>query len=574
MSLESVSLETLVGALRPAIQRDLEMQSRSALLRTEAILSDALLHLRYRLNVLTAVDRLPPEILHKIFEHVAYAGNRVSRGGGMYFTQKRKKRVPARHLLDLTHVCKRWRDIALSGPRLWTNIDDHKLAQRDAFLHRSGQLPITLHLHTKRSAQCMKQILRDHAHRLRRLDITVHSEADHDTPPLQDLHVPHLECLTVVSESRLPDLDREIMPPLFDQRVSDLKALGMSCIQSWLPGNHFPRLTHLYLTNFSGRIVVSDALLHLTSLLANTPAVQYLHIGGLSRNASGTSAQDTVPLHALKTFTCTTSYAQPAIRLLSLLDLPRDVVVRLDKLECLEVATVTLAHPIPSTAFLHSLNSLEVVTENEELHLIAQGPRSGLWIQAECFTGDWFDWLSRLDTLFPLPSVTTLQASAVDEGIMPALLRQFPLLTELRFCLKPEEDFPSDEVLRRLYGALAAPGPHSCPRLETLKVDVNSDNVLFLGPTPLLAMATARAALGRPLRTVHIGAGAETAATLDEDAIRTALGPIEARLVEDVRIVRDWEVCSWVMDRMWQTTSEAERYWRLPSAEKASYELP
>ena len=67
------------------------------------------------MNMAKPINRLPTELLTKVFEF----------------------RKSDRDLISATHVCARWRDTLLSTPYLWTKIDFEDIVRASAFLERS-----------------------------------------------------------------------------------------------------------------------------------------------------------------------------------------------------------------------------------------------------------------------------------------------------------------------------------------------------------------------------------------------------------------------------------------------------
>ncbi|KAI0061051.1 hypothetical protein BV25DRAFT_1785934, partial [Artomyces pyxidatus] len=64
-----------------------------------------------RRNALVPVARLPPEILDRIFAFVAHQTLSV----------KNSNREDGRWI-NITHVCRSWRELAMSSHTLWTSI--------------------------------------------------------------------------------------------------------------------------------------------------------------------------------------------------------------------------------------------------------------------------------------------------------------------------------------------------------------------------------------------------------------------------------------------------------------------
>ncbi len=69
--------------------------------------------LKYRRNALAPISRLPPETLAEIFS--------------LLFSADASEYSPYMKGIRVTHVCHRWREVALSSPHLWNHIIFNKL---------------------------------------------------------------------------------------------------------------------------------------------------------------------------------------------------------------------------------------------------------------------------------------------------------------------------------------------------------------------------------------------------------------------------------------------------------------
>ncbi|KAI0329164.1 hypothetical protein GY45DRAFT_1325420 [Cubamyces sp. BRFM 1775] len=576
-ALENLPLLTLLSVLPSGLRRSIQAQSlsRDELEQADTLFSQALLQIRAQLNLLSPIDKLPPEILAQCFEHARsiYWNNRGNDLKVEYRTGH-KHPLEVRTLITITHVCKRWRAVALGTPTLWTDIDDDRPAHVEASLTRSGNAPISVHLRTKDLSRTALA-LSTHGHRMKRLDLTVHPRA-HFIPPLLQFEAPLLKCLTICSGAGSPPPAEQFTTILFRTHVLDnLQALALVGINMWLPGNHFPHLTYLHLSHISGRILVDDTMRHLRRLFLNTPALEYLFVSGLGRGAAVTSVTDTVRLPALRRLTCTQSTFLSAFRLFALLELPEDTMVRLDTMECLSATSSILPFQIPSRELLSSLDTLELVSEGEDLHLIAEGPMSGLWIQAESVEDSWELWLAQLETMLPMPSIERLQVSVTDPEIIPRLLRQFPRLDQLSVYLDEEAFETPDEsqaVLRSLYSVLEETNPVVCPQLQEFNLQVYMVPPERLAPAVFIETVKTRQAHGCPLHTVALdvdyGIGGEEGF---EDAFR----PVEEYLTSLLDIHSRYGLCGFSMNMVWEDLEE-ERWWRVPEEERASetYDIP
>ncbi len=154
------------------------------------MVTSVLLQLRSRINALSPLDRLPPEILLNIFEHLvccSYYDDVLS----LESCERLKTPVWTRQLFVITHVCRRWREVSLNVASLWKHANDFKPNRLDIFLERSRDTAISLHL----QAECigtLTWLLAKCGHRLKHLDITLHAPYLLDLPSLQAFRAPNL----------------------------------------------------------------------------------------------------------------------------------------------------------------------------------------------------------------------------------------------------------------------------------------------------------------------------------------------------------------------------------------------
>ncbi|KAI0263087.1 hypothetical protein BC834DRAFT_889045 [Gloeopeniophorella convolvens] len=165
---EEASLLQLAEALARKIEQERPLISEKMndpekireLLAVERILSPAFHSFLEMLNPLRPAHRLPREIMIQIFSLVG-SGKRI---------------------MPVSHVCHRWRDIALCAPELWASF------QPDDF---TPMLPIAL----KRSGEHL-------------LDVVLHTSCD---------ELPRLERLSELPFSRIRSLDLAVSGPFTDE---------------------------------------------------------------------------------------------------------------------------------------------------------------------------------------------------------------------------------------------------------------------------------------------------------------------------------------------------------------------
>lgn len=94
-------------------------------------MQEILVRLKTTRNDLLPVARIPPELLSEIFLCFRDSSTRPSRE----YVQKMS-------WISITHVCARWRNVALADPRLWNTINLRFPDLADYFLNYSGMLPL------------------------------------------------------------------------------------------------------------------------------------------------------------------------------------------------------------------------------------------------------------------------------------------------------------------------------------------------------------------------------------------------------------------------------------------------
>ncbi|KAH9941849.1 uncharacterized protein BXZ73DRAFT_4076, partial [Epithele typhae] len=296
---------------------------------------------------MASIHSLPNELLLAVFHYLVQ--DALCDGPTFALTRYTKMplRVDTSQLIAITHVCHRWRSVATTYPRFWTRVDGHHATQIVEFRARSLSLPLSLYLDSREPATVSLPALGHRQFQLnlytlllvwrktvRRLDMVERVYPASPDPPdwLVSLSMPTLQVLNlaVVVDEEPDDLHlRRIV--LLGDPVSSLKALAVSGITAWTPANHFPSLTHLYLSfDYVSGITSSDIL----SVLANTPCLEYLHFRWLQYfpDLHGIVGLTILPppvrLPRLRSLLLT-DCADDFIRLFKLLELPSHVPIRL-----------------------------------------------------------------------------------------------------------------------------------------------------------------------------------------------------------------------------------------------------
>ncbi|CDO69836.1 hypothetical protein BN946_scf184803.g34 [Trametes cinnabarina] len=486
-------------------------------------------------------------------------------------------RVPIRSLLSITHVCSKWRTAVLQRPTFWTRADDHNHEQLQAFTERSRGLPLSLCV--SKTAATGLDTVDGLWPRLRRLDLRL-SDQNCDAIDLLGILAPQLECLTVVLEGidRLPDEAWQRFARYhFDAPCSQLKALALSPAAFMRPPYHFPNLTHLYLSfNFTGRRV------ELKALLSTLPMLEHLHLHALSKENSTVVPFDGVPvkLSRLRTLTCTQSHAQRAFDLLELIEFPVETMVRLQQLTCHRPANVSLPDIIASQEFWNSFSRLEVASEYFDMHAVAEGPRSGLWIQGTYTSNStpfgWLRWFTEDFFLsLDMEKIEEIHTSAFYEDFAEEFVHSARHLKTLRVVVsdQEDEDWMSSYRFFHIVADFARAPWLELEELESIYIDTWAcDGLATLDPGLFIELLENRSRAGFPIRRLHINLDT---VRFDQEArnwFKKLLEPAR-EFVEDFQIFEGRPLCKMEMSHRWQV-DEAEAYWGLPSDQRPRYILP
>lgn len=255
---------------------------------TQDLLHDKVLQLQITPDRVTSPNSLPPELLQLIFENIVDTADTVPKANG--------------RLIDITHVCRCWRNIALHTPTLWTHI---ALAHSDAvkaFVKRSQDLPLYSSVDATPEAlanpkhmfnQVLQTLLAQYG-RTSSLKVNVSRSHAFDSAikHITSARAPQLEKLWL----ERPALDNLVYP---ETRPTDFD--GMPRLRSLTLSGEFllwyPRgpnaLTEINLTNALHDVHA------MVSLLSRSPSLEYMTVGG-SFNAHTTRDARKVTLARLK----------------------------------------------------------------------------------------------------------------------------------------------------------------------------------------------------------------------------------------------------------------------------------
>lgn len=256
-----------------------------------------LVTLKRRFNADVCAILLPDELLLEIFLYYL-AWWKVTYSNKSFFRSYMPKKGHHGWVI-ITHVCHRWRVLALSAPLLWTDIKINRQSLTIAFLARSQQAPLSIQcrvsstdaMKNTRKYQVVKAAL-GQAPRIRSLHFQ-YCNLDPDTgeqftaePDMGRYDFPQLRCLSIMLES-----GHESTPPSFIARGSfpvleelDMRMYDLSAVQ--LVTASASHLTRLSLTAFNSYqklswatffdVFASLSRLEVLTLLEGLPPVRTL----------------------------------------------------------------------------------------------------------------------------------------------------------------------------------------------------------------------------------------------------------------------------------------------------------
>ncbi|KAI0640809.1 hypothetical protein C8Q79DRAFT_1122856 [Trametes meyenii] len=179
--------------------------SRKALEDEIAVHERRIIDIKSRLNTMTLIARLPPELLSEVFLHVA-KGAFASGLDETHYGPYRPSSYGASRFyawVQVTHVCRSWRSVALNTPRLWGHIVLTRKPVVDAVLARSKKAPLLVRASVRSSGDERAKLLEDiigESHRLKELNLSGPARFVQEICPKITVPAHHLESM-VLSDS-------------------------------------------------------------------------------------------------------------------------------------------------------------------------------------------------------------------------------------------------------------------------------------------------------------------------------------------------------------------------------------
>ncbi|TBU44435.1 hypothetical protein BD309DRAFT_919919 [Dichomitus squalens] len=485
--------------------------------------------LRELVNGYRPINRLPQELLAAIFSLVPRT-HPFARDGLPTFSSNKMLQVS--DLLPIVATCRRWREVALATPSLWSMIMDDSNQQAPIYthyLHRCTRGPLRFLLGPRASPRTIL-LLSEQGHRVQEVIVQLVSFSTFTTivsTPLPDLrHCTIRNCLYGVRTA-----------PVFPSGCPSLKTLSLQAVD-FVPSSGFPSLTHLII---SSRPTTNPTfnMCHLFTFLSECPSLTTLYLDGLEHaDMSLEGWQGSVTLQNLQRLVLLTRYPHeypgsatgdldvyraffthvlmPSTCVIRLGELrPRELSTCLDLVGLTDGPTAWRIYPDKNFTYAQHYNvyCIQVFNTTQSRYLqldvaipFHQNPEDNLDLsaalaQSSVFVNARGVWIAaEAECLLRTPSPDTL-------------LPRMSQLESLIVCRDWSRKANLHE--RRTLKALEAPedtasGDLACPRLSTLRVDCLTDEDAVY----MLQLAFSRAAAGHPLTRVILGRGIQTMSAL------------------------------------------------------------
>ena len=303
----TISLATVDPATGRHIPIELSIpQARGAIEDEINFYSAHILRLKTTFNALAPVSRLPLETLYTIF----------SLATGMYSCDASSGAAPIGGMISVSHVCKHWRNVALSCPTLWSAINFNTLIPEciPEFLSRSQEAPLAISWVIKDSYSphyptggddadndsSLALVLRNQLWRVRSLSLVLRFNREDMVLRRLNVPAPLLESLNIHC-TKLTELSSEAYEVVHQSLVSGkLRRLELTCVPMTWSQVSLPHLTHLSITgrlHFDAHYRTNVGLL--LDAISRMPMLESLAIqvalAHPSMDASTESTQMTLP---------------------------------------------------------------------------------------------------------------------------------------------------------------------------------------------------------------------------------------------------------------------------------------
>lgn len=364
-------------------------------------------------NAQSLVARLPPEVLGNIF---AIASSTARQEGRSSLLSRQ---------FNFSYVSEHWRDVALTTPEIWGNLPQSNLKWCTVMLERSKTTDLTFDFFLREfdseRGKLVKEVLVNHAYRLKVLRIHSTSTKDDDAEPILDLlpnSAPRLQSLSLCFDS----LARAALIPDASFADASLSILELSgCAFNWKTS----LLVGLRQLKIRGRACSSPS--HLLYALRSMPLLTHLEAerAFLADGLAFDTLQVSLP-HLLNfdISACTTTAVANILRFLVI---PRSATVHL-ALSSRANSNSPWSSLVPAlSTFFASMTGVVVGAQVAPAFRTLSIEKSyrGYLIGAWCKV--WQPPTSAIRYGSEIPPLLSLHVDSSDDNLLPQLLSAIPL---------------------------------------------------------------------------------------------------------------------------------------------------
>ncbi|TFK93208.1 hypothetical protein K466DRAFT_145245 [Polyporus arcularius HHB13444] len=402
---EETNPESLSERLLHALQQYYARLDLDDLKHIEGTVAVILAITRRGINSYTSINALPAEVLGMIFHRCLPSEGTDIRVSG-YKEPRVTEQLHSR--IVLTHVCRRWRDLALEMRSFWTVIDESSRDCSSAFLARSEGMPLQVYIKLT-SSRHAGQMLVPYGEGIRDLHVRIHSSTS-STAPQFPFDASNLERLCIVTNhppriySR-PDIDIDMSPVLFPGPTHRLKMLILRDM-CWLPVLPHTNLTHLHFAQ-GGMI----SLVALLAFLGRCTALEELILVDIHiRVRSVVPLNHMVSLPHLRMLVLRMNRLQISMQyLLQQLSLPSAVTLRINGTDTFRA--LSGLSPFPKLSFTSGIDTLSIDEGFGSFVVRASGPSCALLLDFPDYymEATYHDAMRLMASLIPFDSIVDLR---------------------------------------------------------------------------------------------------------------------------------------------------------------------
>ena len=148
--------------------------------------------------------------------------------------------------ISLTHICQKWRQIAISCPSLWTNLDCEDINKTRAYLKRSKVSPLKINLENVYYLDDAFCLTIPHFGRLKNLSLFVDSEKFLELTKHLRSPAPFIKTLSL---NVIDPMEFVLTDAIFGGDLSSLHKLTLDGVITNLAWENMSNLRKLYLWN-------------------------------------------------------------------------------------------------------------------------------------------------------------------------------------------------------------------------------------------------------------------------------------------------------------------------------------